>query len=233
MADKDEVLGTCDYYEYPHRYSDNGRTHCINWKPNAPAPQAAPEPVEQGEPEPARERNRHRFMAGTCVDCGHPLDPICNANRDAPAPHVLGEGADHVGIPCPPEYSATCPICGAMVKPGEKCLSCGEPSPAPSEPTLPPLPNPIATSKYWDAGIDRPLAGERAARLERQDQLLAAQREIQQLRQRAEDAEAKVRGLSARFICQAELEGGKHAHGHTIQDIYDDRDASDGWTHDC
>jgi len=185
-----------------------------------------------------------------------------------------------------------------MVKPGEKCLSCGEPS----EPTLPPLPNPIATSKYWDAGIDRPLAGERAARLERQDQLLAAQREIQQLRQRvedlegrdragtrflrktqdevdelrqqlgdagnvlgeicvagtivsgekflpkyehaaisaimsqierAEDAEAKVRGLSARFICQAELEGGKHAHGHTIQDIYDDRDASDGWTHDC
>jgi len=181
-----------------------------------------------------------------------------------------------------------------MVKPGEKCLSCGEPveqgeqrcatcldlamlvrrlcrrvlkkscteeddvvkaaqdflrrkglqgnllrdhfteeQPAPSELELPPLPNPITTSKYWDAGIDRPLAGERAARLERQDQLLAAQREIQQLRQRAEDAEAKVRGLSARFICQAELEGGKHAHGHTIQDIYDDRDASDGWTHDC
>jgi hypothetical protein len=27
--------------------------------------------------------------------------------------------------------------------------------------------------------------------------------------QRAEDAEAKVRGLSARFMCQAELEGGK------------------------
>lgn len=31
-------------------------------------------------PEPAREEGKHRFMAGTCVDWGHPLDEICTAN---------------------------------------------------------------------------------------------------------------------------------------------------------
>jgi hypothetical protein len=57
-----------------------------------------------------------------------------------------------------------------------------QPSPsAPSQPELEPLSKPITTSKYWDASIDWPLAGERAARLERQDQLLAALRETQQL----------------------------------------------------
>ena len=30
--------------------------------------------------EPPREEGKHRFMAGTCVDCGHPLDEICTAN---------------------------------------------------------------------------------------------------------------------------------------------------------
>jgi hypothetical protein len=30
--------------------------------------------------EPPREEGKHRFMGGTCVDCGHPLDEICTAN---------------------------------------------------------------------------------------------------------------------------------------------------------
>jgi len=37
--------------------------------------------------EPPRQEGKHRFMAGTCVDCGHPLDEICTANlqiEDAP-----------------------------------------------------------------------------------------------------------------------------------------------------
>lgn len=35
------------------------------------------------------------------------------------------------------------------------------------------LPHPLTTSKHWDAGIDGPLAGERAARLEREDEIAA------------------------------------------------------------
>jgi len=56
----------------------------------------------------------------------------------------------------------------------------------PSQPELPPLSKPITTSKYWDTSIDRPLAGERAVRLERQDQLLAALREDRQLQKQVE-----------------------------------------------
>ena len=32
--------------------------------------------------EPPREEGKHRFLGGTCVDCGHPLDEICTANLD-------------------------------------------------------------------------------------------------------------------------------------------------------
>ena len=32
------------------------------------------------ESEPPREEGKHRFLGGTCVDCGHPLDEICTAN---------------------------------------------------------------------------------------------------------------------------------------------------------
>ena len=32
------------------------------------------------ESEPPREEGKHRFLGGTCVDCGHPLDGICTAN---------------------------------------------------------------------------------------------------------------------------------------------------------
>ena len=39
------------------------------------------------------------------------------------------------------------------------------------EPILPPLPKPLQSSKYWDRGIEWALAGERAVRLEREDQL--------------------------------------------------------------
>ena len=30
--------------------------------------------------EPPREEGKHRFLAGTCVDSGHPFDEICTAN---------------------------------------------------------------------------------------------------------------------------------------------------------
>jgi hypothetical protein len=30
--------------------------------------------------EPPREEGKHRFLGGTCVDCGHPFDEICRAN---------------------------------------------------------------------------------------------------------------------------------------------------------
>lgn len=35
-------------------------------------------------PEPPRIEGKHRFMAGSCVDCGRPLDPICKANSNLP-----------------------------------------------------------------------------------------------------------------------------------------------------
>ena len=31
--------------------------------------------------EPPKVKGNHRFMAGTCVDCGKPLDEICSANQ--------------------------------------------------------------------------------------------------------------------------------------------------------
>lgn len=34
------------------------------------------------ESEPPREEGKHRFLGGTCVDCGHPFDEICTANLD-------------------------------------------------------------------------------------------------------------------------------------------------------
>jgi hypothetical protein len=37
-------------------------------------------------PEPPREEGKHRFMAGTCVDCGRPLDEVCTANLPLPVP---------------------------------------------------------------------------------------------------------------------------------------------------
>jgi hypothetical protein len=37
--------------------------------------------------EPQKVQGKHRFMAGTCIDCGHPLDPVCNTNVEALAPH--------------------------------------------------------------------------------------------------------------------------------------------------
>jgi hypothetical protein len=36
-------------------------------------------------PEPPRVKDKHRFMGGTCVDCGKPLDEICKANSAIPA----------------------------------------------------------------------------------------------------------------------------------------------------
>ena len=46
---------------------------------------------------------------------------------------------------------------------------------------LPPLPKPMTSSKHWDGGIDWPVAGERAARLEREDQLREAFERIARL----------------------------------------------------
>jgi hypothetical protein len=40
--------------------------------------------------EPPRVEGKHRFLGGTCVDCGHPLDEICTANLDLPAPPNRG-----------------------------------------------------------------------------------------------------------------------------------------------
>jgi len=46
---------------------------------------------------------------------------------------------------------------------------------------LPPLPKPMMSSKHWDSGIEWSLAGERAVRLEREDQLREALSRISQL----------------------------------------------------
>ena len=35
--------------------------------------------------EPPRKEGEHRFLGGTCVDCGHPLEEICTANLDLPS----------------------------------------------------------------------------------------------------------------------------------------------------
>lgn len=49
----------------------------------------------------------------------------------------------------------------------------------PKQPELPPLPcGKPHNSKYWDAGIEWNVAGERAVRMEREDQLLDAQRQL-------------------------------------------------------
>jgi hypothetical protein len=37
----------------------------------------------QHPPEPPREEGKHRFLGGTCVDCGHPFDEICTPNLPA------------------------------------------------------------------------------------------------------------------------------------------------------
>lgn len=34
------------------------------------------------ESEPPREEGKHRFLGGTCVDCGRPFDEICTANLE-------------------------------------------------------------------------------------------------------------------------------------------------------
>jgi hypothetical protein len=72
------------------------------------------------------------------------------------------------------------------------CNECGEDlSPAaPATPQLPPLTKPMRNSKHWDAGVDWPLAGERAARLEREDQLSAALSEVATLREENTDLKA-------------------------------------------
>lgn len=44
---------------------------------------------------------------------------------------------------------------------------------------LPELPKPLRNSKFWDEGIEWGIAGERAARLEREAQLLESQRAVQ------------------------------------------------------
>ena len=58
------------------------------------------------------------------------------------------------------------------------------------EPILPPLPKPLQSSKYWDRGIEWALAGERAVRLEREDQLRESLAES--LRLKADLAAANV-----------------------------------------
>lgn len=47
---------------------------------------------------------------------------------------------------------------------------------------LPPLPKPLSLSKHWDGGIEWRIAGERAARLEREDQLSSALIQLAALR---------------------------------------------------
>ena len=51
---------------------------------------------------------------------------------------------------------------------------------------LPELPKPLRTSKHWDEGIERGIAGERAARLEREDQLLKALTDLSRAEARVE-----------------------------------------------
>jgi hypothetical protein len=41
---------------------------------------------DQPAAEPPREKGKHRFLGGTCVDCGRPLDDICTANQQADLP---------------------------------------------------------------------------------------------------------------------------------------------------
>ena len=35
--------------------------------------------------EPSRQEGKHRFLGGTCVDCGKPLDKVCAANLNLAA----------------------------------------------------------------------------------------------------------------------------------------------------
>jgi hypothetical protein len=65
-------------------------------------------------------------------------------------------------------------------------------APAPTV-ELPPLSKPMTSSKHWDASIDWPLAGERAARLEREDQLRSCFTTIDRI-------EGRVRELEAQWI---------------------------------
>ena len=61
------------------------------------------------------------------------------------------------------------------------------------EPILPPLPKPLQSSKYWDRGIEWALAGERAVRLEREDQLRESLAKSRRLKAEVERLGERVR----------------------------------------
>jgi len=89
------------------------------------------------------------------------------------------------------------PICLCMVSTSGYIYRCHMPDcpNAPAAPATPqaeqwpPLTNPLRNSKHWDDGVDRPLAAERAARLEREDQLSAAMSEVERLKEVLENGE--------------------------------------------
>lgn len=68
-------------------YTEEGQDYYVAEDVQPYLPKVSTPLSQQEEPatpdefsEPPREEGRHRFMAGTCVDCGHPLDEACSAN---------------------------------------------------------------------------------------------------------------------------------------------------------
>jgi hypothetical protein len=182
---------------------------------SVPAPHPAPEPEESPELAQAVEQSENK------QDCPSRLGDVVERLSNFPEPVEQGEQPEitnQIEIAWRKGFVCAGPFIRENVRwtpdqadqfadylrsAAQSAREQTTSSSAPSEPELPPLPNPITTSKYWDAGIDRPLAGERAARLERQDQLLAALREIQQLRQQVDGLEQCLHSQAVGAASQA------------------------------
>ncbi len=64
---------------------------------------------------------------------------------------------------------------------------------------LPDLPKPLTTSKHWDKCLDWNLAGERAARMEREDQLRESKQRIARLEADLRQTETDKAELQGKF----------------------------------
>lgn len=110
-----------------------------------------------------------RMSVKTVVVCDE-----CGREKGEADQWILFNIVEAAAGPAPVETQATrCSKCGGSTFSTQWGL-CTCSLAQPSESELPPIPKPLTKSKHWDDGIEWRIAGERAARLEREDQLRAA-----------------------------------------------------------
>lgn len=179
-------------------------------------------------------------------------EPIVNqsatASEPSPAP-VETQACQHnsvrEGTHKEDGYLVICNDCGADLSPTPgshrnwktiRHASEAKTSAQASESELPSIPKPITTSKHWDDGIERRIAGERAARLEREDQLRTAFQRVRELEQEVATmrtySHETVRGLvdhrDARIAdLEQELARLRDSHGKLLEVVSLAKDAAE------